>query len=85
MLFAHAALRVAGECDMNAPYPGYVIEVDDESVGIVVRDDEHSWFRFYAATRKFYPLEQRHFANPHAAQRAAYAIVHAPRPKRRAA
>ena len=65
-------------------YAAYVIEVDDEDVGIVVRDDDAS-FRFYAATRAFHALDQRRFPNPQAAQRAAYAVAHPRRPKRRAA
>ena len=66
------------------PYAAYVVEVDDETVGIVVRDEDAS-FRFYAAARTFDALEQRRFSSPRAAQRAAHALAHARRPARRAA
>ena len=47
----------------------YMIEVDSESVGIVVRDC--TGYRFFSATPKFAPLDGRLFRNPRDAEREA--------------
>jgi hypothetical protein len=47
----------------------YIIEVDCEAAGIVVRDGHG--FRFFAATRPFHALEGQMFKNPEQARRAA--------------
>ena len=47
----------------------YIIEVDSEAAGIVVRDG--CGFRFFAATRAFNPLEGRFFRSAREAEQAA--------------
>ncbi|RAI42504.1 hypothetical protein [Rhodoplanes roseus] len=51
----------------------YAVEVDDTTVGIVIRDSGND-YTFIAAAPAFYPLDQRRFASPAAAQRAALAL-----------
>ncbi|KAA5596735.1 hypothetical protein F1193_15405 [Blastochloris sulfoviridis] len=54
----------------------FVVEVDDATVGIVVRDGEgDDDFRFYASTHAVNALEQQRFRTPRAAQRAAQALL----------
>lgn len=61
--------------ERRAPtHNAYAVEVDDITVGIVIREEGND-FTFIAATRAFYPLDQRRFANPAAAQRAALALA----------
>jgi len=47
----------------------YVIEVEGEAVGVVVK--ERQGFRFVASNRDHLPLEGRLFPTPTAAERAA--------------
>jgi hypothetical protein len=47
----------------------YIIEIDSEAAGIVVRDG-HA-FRFFAASRAFNALEGQLFKNPKQAEQAA--------------
>ena len=47
----------------------YIIEVASQAAGIVVRD--RGGYRFFAATRRFNPLEGRLFRNAREAERAA--------------
>ncbi|NVO14137.1 MAG: hypothetical protein HXX10_08890 [Rhodoplanes sp.] len=67
--------------DAASPHPrlspahnAYAVEVDDTTVGIVIRESGDD-FTFFAATRAFYPMDQRRFPNPAAAQRAALALA----------
>lgn len=53
----------------------YVIEVGSQAAGIVVRDTKG--YRFFAATRRFNPLEGRLFRNAHEAERAARLLADA--------
>jgi hypothetical protein len=53
----------------------YVVEVGGQTAGIVVRDSKAETFSFFAATRRFHPLEGREFAEPYAAERAARQLV----------
>lgn len=48
---------------------GYVIEIDDVAVGLLVR--EGSAFAFHAVEPAWRPLEGRVFAGPHTAEREA--------------
>lgn len=47
----------------------YIIEVDSESAGIVVRD--RAGFRFFSASRRFNSLEGKLFRSPREAERVA--------------
>lgn len=49
----------------------YVIEVADETVGIVVRLDNEKTFRFHASLPRYYPLDGKIFSAPRDAERAA--------------
>lgn len=53
----------------------YVIEVGDEQVGLVIREDGDHDFQFHAATPAYQALEGRHFSDPHRAERAAIAYA----------
>lgn len=53
----------------------YVIEVGDEQVGLVIREDGERHFQFHAATQAYNALEGRLFADPLKAERVA--IAHA--------
>jgi hypothetical protein len=53
----------------------YVVEVGGQTAGIVVRDSKAETFSFFAATRRFHPLEGLEFSEPHAAERAARKLV----------
>ena len=57
---------------MTASTGAFVIEVEDQTVGIVVPDEGNA-FRFFASIHTFYGLEQQRFSTPRAAQRAAQA------------
>lgn len=69
---------------MTVSTGAYVIEIDDETVGIVVPDENRA-FRFFASLHAYNALEERSFANPRAAQQAALALIRERRPGRRAA
>lgn len=49
----------------------FVIEVGDQTVGIVVRQDGDRGFRFHSALRSVDALEGQVFATPRAAEAAA--------------
>lgn len=51
----------------------YIIEIADETAGIVVRQQSETGYRFHAALPKYYPLDGRIFAGPRDAERAANA------------
>jgi hypothetical protein len=53
----------------HSPFDAFVIQVDGETAGIIVRLDRG--FRFYATTNDFVGLEGRQFRGPRDAQRAA--------------
>jgi hypothetical protein len=53
----------------------YIIEVGSQAAGIVVRDAKG--YRFFAATRRFNPLEGRLFRNARDAERAARLLADA--------
>ena len=54
---------------------GYTVEdTFGDTIGIVVRKEAGHGFRFFSATRTFDALDGRIFANPQAAQRAAFDI-----------
>ncbi len=53
----------------------YIIEVGSQAAGIVVRDAKG--YRFFAATRRFNPLEGRLFRNASDAERAARLLADA--------
>ncbi|ALK10067.1 hypothetical protein [Blastochloris viridis] len=67
---------------MTASTGAFVIEIDDETVGIVVPDENRA-FRFFASLQAYGALEQRSFANPRAAQQAAMALTRERRVGRR--
>jgi hypothetical protein len=54
---------------------GYTVEVADEIVGIVVRQEGERGFRFHSATKEFDALDGLVFVKPAAAQRAAAEFV----------
>jgi len=51
----------------------YIIEVGSQAAGIVVRDREG--YRFFAASRRFNPIEGQVFRNAREAERAALRIA----------
>lgn len=51
----------------------YVIEVGDDQVGVIVREEGEHEYQFHAALLGFQALEGRKFANPWLAERAAVA------------
>ena len=51
----------------------YVIEIADETAGIVVRQGSEKSFRFHASLPRYFPLDGKLFAAPRDAERAAYA------------
>ncbi|BBF93234.1 hypothetical protein [Blastochloris tepida] len=59
---------------MSGSTGAYIIEIDDEAVGIVVPDEDRA-FRFFAAIKPYIGLEERRFATPRAAQKAARELV----------
>lgn len=54
---------------------GYSIEVGDEIVGIIVRNDGERDFRFHSAVKGFKALDGQMFNKPAAAERAARAYA----------
>lgn len=50
---------------------GYVVEIADEIVGIIVRQPGEVAFRFHSAARRFNGLEGHVFRSPQDAERAA--------------
>lgn len=56
----------------------YVIEIDDESVGLVVRDGGGRRFVFHAASSRFGALDGQSFASVRAAEKAAIDLRRAP-------
>jgi hypothetical protein len=75
---------MSNDTDHADTHHAYVIEIGDDTAGIVVRDDDNR-FRFYASTHAFNALEQQRFSSPRAAQRAARALIEGRRGLRRAA
>lgn len=64
----------------------YVIEVADETAGIVVRLESEKSFRFHASSPRFFPLDGKIFSAPRDAERAALAqFGRTPKAKARAA
>lgn len=53
----------------------YVIEVGDDQVGLIIREDGERDYQFHAAHQDYRALEGRTFANPLLAEHAA--ISHA--------
>lgn len=53
----------------------YVIEVGDDQVGLIIREDGERDYQFHAALPDFNALEGRRFADPLLAEHAA--IAHA--------
>lgn len=49
----------------------YVIEVANETAGIVVRQGDEKSYRFHASLPRYYPLDGKLFAAPRDAERAA--------------
>jgi len=54
---------------------GYVVEIEDETIGIVVRQEGERCFRFHASAKEFHALDGSVHANPLAAQRAAMTLM----------
>jgi hypothetical protein len=54
---------------------GYSIEVDEEIVGMVVRQEGERGFRFHAAVKAVDPLDGHIFSKPWAAERAAQSHI----------
>lgn len=64
----------------------YIIEVADETAGIVVRQESEKSFRFHASAPRYYPLDGKIFTAPRDAERAALAqFGRAPKQKAQAA
>jgi hypothetical protein len=64
----------------------FVIEVADETAGIVVRQGGEKSYRFHASLPRYYPLDGKIFSAPRDAERAALAqFSHRPKQKARAA
>ncbi len=51
----------------------FVIEVADETAGIVVRQDLEKTYRFHASLPRYFPLDGKIFSAPRDAERAAQA------------
>lgn len=51
----------------------YIIEIADETAGIVVRQQQDTGYRFHAALPRYFPLDGQVFAGPRDAERAANA------------
>ncbi|MDX2287435.1 MAG: hypothetical protein NW217_01255 [Hyphomicrobiaceae bacterium] len=49
----------------------YIIEIADETAGIVVRQAAERSFQFHASLPRYYPLDGTRFATPREAERAA--------------
>jgi hypothetical protein len=54
---------------------GYTVEVADEIVGIIVRQEGERGYRFHSAMKEFDALDGLVFVKPAAAQRAATEFV----------
>src|SRR5512145_3019384 len=54
---------------------GYTVEVADEIVGIIVRQDGERGYRFHSAKKEFDALDGMIFVKPAAAERAAAEFV----------
>lgn len=54
----------------------YVIEVNSQTVGIVVRDPDG--YRFFASSDRFYRLEGKVFRSAREAEHAAHRLVDGP-------
>ena len=56
----------------------YVIEINDEAIGLVVREDneynDRCSYRFYASSSQFLSLEGQIFNNPEKARKKAIAL-----------
>lgn len=56
----------------------YVIEIDEDAVGLVVRESRGAHrgqgYRFYASLKGFQSLEGRIFSNPESARRSAQVV-----------
>jgi hypothetical protein len=64
----------------------FVIEVADETAGIVVRQGGEKTFRFHASLPRYFPLDGKIFSAPRDAERAALAqFGRSPKQKARAA
>ena len=59
----------------------FVIEVGDDQVGVIIREEGEREYRFHAALERYSALEGRRFANALLAERAA--IAHAVSRRRR--
>lgn len=51
----------------------FIIEIADETAGIVVRQEDERSFRFHASLPRYYALDGKRFDSPRAAERAALA------------
>ncbi|MFA5950459.1 MAG: hypothetical protein WC807_09270 [Hyphomicrobium sp.] len=49
----------------------FIIEVEDEAAGIVVRQEAERSFRFHASLPKYFVLDGKSFQSPRDAERAA--------------
>lgn len=63
----------------------FIIEVADETAGIVVRQNSEKSYRFHASLPRYYPLDGKVFAAPRDAERAALAQFGRAKHKARAA
>ena len=61
---------------------GYTVEVADEIVGIIVRQEGERGYRFHSATKEFDALDGMIFVKPAAAERAAAEFVRLRRERR---
>jgi hypothetical protein len=61
---------------------GYTVEVADEIVGIVVRQEGERGYRFHSAKKEFDALDGMIFVKPAAAERAAAEFVRLSRDRR---
>ena len=52
---------------------GFIIEIADETAGIVVRQQHETGYRFHAAVPRYFALDGRIFAAPRDAERAVNA------------
>ena len=66
MIAAFASIQVMRDDIM---FDAYVIEVDEATAGIIVRDGHR--FRFCASDRQFFDMEGRSFGSPRDAEAAA--------------
>lgn len=62
----------------------YVIEIDEESVGLVVRTGDDRRFVFHAASSRFGALDGQSFPSVRAAEKAAVDLRRGPVPQGRA-